>query len=207
MPCHQWIDLSDGKLGLALLNNGKYGFSRNADGAGFRLSLIRGAHFPTANPGAENVSHHMWSPIPRFQYTDQGPNFFETALLPHAGDWRQAKLWRAGYEFNTPLEAVRTDQHAGALPGSGSFISLEADDVYIGAVKHAEDDDDLVIRLVEAAGRNSRAVLKFEVNRRVTGAAETDLLEFNPQTVTFSGNSLALDLKPFEIKTLKISLK
>ena len=207
MPCQKWIDLSDGKVGLALLNNGKYGFSRNADGTGFRLSLIRGAHFPRANPGAENVSHHMWSPIPRFEYTDQGPNFFETALLPHAGDWREAKLWRAGYEFNTPLEAVRTDLHAGTLPGAGSFLSLEGDDVYIGALKKAEDDDDLVIRLVEAAGRNSHAVLNFEGNRRLAGAAETDLLEFNPQALSFSGNSLALDLTPFEIKTLKVSLK
>jgi len=33
------------------------------------------------------------------------------------------------------------------------------------------------------------------------------LLEFNPQALSFSGNSLALDLTPFEIKTLKVSLK
>lgn len=207
MPCQKWIDLSDGKIGLALLNRGKYGFSRNADGTGFRLSLIRGAHYPRANPGAENVSHHIWSPLPRFQYTDQGENFFETALLPHAGDWRAAKIWRAGYEFNTPLEAVRTDQHAGTLAGSGSWIHLEGEEVYLGAVKKAEDDNDLVLRLVEAAGRNSRALLKFESRRRLSAAMETDLLELNPRPISFSGNTIALELAPFEIKTLKVSLK
>ncbi|OGP58448.1 MAG: hypothetical protein A2V67_02425 [Deltaproteobacteria bacterium RBG_13_61_14] len=207
VPCQKWIDLSDGTQGLALLNNGKYGFSLNPTGTGYRLSLIKGAHYPRANPGAENVSHHLWSPIPRFQYTDAGENYFTIALLPHPGDWRQAKIWRAGYEFNTPLLAARTDQHAGAWPASASFLTLEGDDVVIGAIKKAEDDDDLVIRLVEAAGKDSRAVLKFRENWKVTAAAETDLLEFNPQAVPFSGNSIALDLTRFEIKTLKVSLK
>jgi alpha-mannosidase len=206
-PCQKWIDLSDGAEGLALLNNGKYGFSINPQGTGYRLSLIRGAHFPKANPGAENVHHHMWSPIPRFEYTDQGKNYFETALLPHAGDWRRAKLWRAGYEFNTPLLATRADQHQGKLPAAGSFLTIEGDDVYLGAIKRAEDDNDLVIRLVEAAGRNSPVVLKFQNGWKPTGAAETDLLEMDPKPLAVKGNDLALTLTPFEIKTVKITLK
>jgi alpha-mannosidase len=207
VPCQKWIDLSDGAEGLALINNGKYGWSRNADGTGFRLSLLKGAHFPRANPGAENVSHHMWSPIPRFQYTDQGENFFQLALLPHAGDWRQAKIWRAGYEFNTPLQAVRADAHPGKLPASTSFLTLAGDNVVIGAIKKAEDDDDLVLRLVETAGKNSNAVLKFSDHWKLAAAAETDLLELDPKPLAVGGNELALTLTPFEIKTVKVSLK
>jgi alpha-mannosidase len=102
---------------------------------------------------------------------------------------------------------MATDAHPGPLPDQVSFLSLDSGSAYIGALKKAEDDDDLVIRLVEAAGRNSHAVLKFEGNRRLTAAAETDLLEFHPQALPFSGNSLALDLTPFEIKTLNVSWK
>lgn len=203
MICHKWLDLSDGKLGLALLNNGKYGFSLNPTGTGFRLTLIKGAEYPMANSDAVNVVHYNALNLP---YTDQGMHHLELGLLVHPGGWREAKLWEAGYNFNAPLVSRFTEAHDGAQPAEGSFISLSSDtgSVYIGAVKRAEDDNDLVVRLVEAAGKNSSATLTLGQGLKIEAAAETDLVELNPQPLAASGSSLRLELGPYQIRTVKI---
>lgn len=204
MPCHKWIDLSDGEAGLALLNNGKYGFSLNENGTGYRLSIIRGAHYPKAMPLAHDVRHHIMTPT---GITDQGEHRAWTALYPHAGDWKSARLWRAGYEFNTPLEAMEVEPRVGDMPASASLFSVDNNDVYIGSIKKAEDDDDIVIRLVEAVGKNQSAKIKVYKGWNIRKASETDLLEFNPVPLSSGKDSVRVQLGPFEIKTVKMSVK
>jgi alpha-mannosidase len=209
--CQKWLDISDGEYGLALLNNGKYGYSAGPDGNGFRLSLIRGAHHPKATPGALDVE---WDHLPSIvramiptRITDQGEHFTQTALLPHAGDWKDARLWRAGYEFNTPLETIVTDQHSGKLPAADSFLEVDHPDVYVGAIKRAEDSGDLIIRLIEASGAKCEAQVLVGDWLKISGAEETDLLEWNPVPLRVSGQSVSVSMGPHEIKTIKLIRK
>jgi alpha-mannosidase len=201
MACQKWIDLSDNEKGLALLNNGKYGFSLNADGTGFRLSVIKGAEYPMPYADAVDVAHPREKDLP---YTDQGRHHVEMGLLAHRGGWREAGLWKAGYEFNAPLLAVRTDPHQGPLPAEASFISLDSETSYIGAVKRAEDGNDLVVRLIEAAGTGGHATVRLGLGLKVLRAVETDLLELNPEPLDFKGKGVKLDIGPYQIRTLKI---
>ena len=203
MVCHKWIDLAEAEIGLALLNNGKYGFSLNPDGTGYRLSVIKGAEYPRAEAGSIAVAHYRSGNLP---YTDQGAHHVEMGLFPHPAGWREAKLWRAGYEFNTPLEAVRTRPHPGSLPAQGSFLTVAAETTYLGAMKRAEDDSDLVLRLVEAAGRTDRATLQFGPGLRVLSAQETDLLELHPAPVSAAGGKVLLEMGPYQVRTLKIKV-
>ncbi len=207
LPCHKWVDLSEPGFGLALLNKGKYGFSLTEDGSGYRLSIIKGARYPRANPGAKDVEHRYQSwPIPT-GFTDQGHHHIELGLLPHEGGWRSAKLWRKGYEFNTPFEVLLTDAHSGELAPQGSFIRVESDSVYLGAIKRAEDDFDLVMRLVEAAGKRGSA--RIELGRAIKAgpAVETDLLELDPRPFSARGSEFEVQAGPYEIKTLKMGVQ
>ncbi len=207
MPCHKWIDLSTGEGGLALLNNGKYGFSLNEWGTGYRLSVIKGARYPRANPEARDVKHHYYSwPIPT-GYTDQGAQHAEMGLLAHKGGWREAKLWEAGYNFNAPMEAIWTTDGGTKLGERGSFLTVNSKSVYLGSVKRAEEDGDLVIRLVEAAGKGDTAVLHFGEGFQATEASSTDLLEMHPETIPIEdGAMLRVGVKPYEIKTVKLKM-
>jgi alpha-mannosidase len=203
MPCQKWIDLAEPGIGLALLNRGKYGFSLNPDSTGYRLSVIKGAEYPRARSTSENVAHYKHKQLP---YTDQGSHHIELGLLAHPGTWREAKLWRAGYEFNTPLEAAATEPHSGSLPAESSLVSVEAETTYLGALKRAEDDDDLVLRLVEAAGKKGPATVKFGPGRKVVSAAETDLIELHPRPLDASGSSVTIEMGPYQVRTLKVKL-
>ena len=222
--CHRYIDLSDGEQGLALLNNGKYGYSLNSDGTGYRLTLLKAAQYPESAGEAVDVEHYRLPYLLRTlltldRQTDQGPHTAWTALYPHQGDWKEARLWQAGYEFNTPLEVYVTDRHSGGLSAKHSFIEVDNPDVYLGALKKAEDDDSLVLRLIEAGGKSGRAEVGLAGFGGMGKAFETDLLEWGPEPLdsvdggpegpetTKARQRIALDFSPYEIKTVKIAME
>jgi alpha-mannosidase len=104
--------------------------------------------------------------------------------------------------LNVPL-LVRVDtSHAGTLPASQSLLSIDAPSVILSAMKKAEDDDSLVLRLY-AAGQNVGETTLM-LPRTATEAAETDLMERTTAPLAAQGNKLRLNFKPYEIKTVKI---
>ena len=48
------------------------------------------------------------------------------ALVPHAGDWREAGVFRDGLEFNHPLLARVAAPHAGPLPARWGLLEVSA---------------------------------------------------------------------------------
>jgi alpha-mannosidase len=71
------------------------------------------------------------------------------AVLPHAGDHRDAKLTRRGFEFNQPLIVAPTFDPLTALdkPSVLSFFSVDKDNIILETVKKAEKSHDIIIRL------------------------------------------------------------
>ena len=136
VPAMRWADLGDGKHGLSVINNSKYGY--DAAGNVLRLTLLRSPTWP--DPEADRGHHH-----------------FHYALYPHAGTWKDALTVRHGYEYNYPLTAVVTTAHAGSLPAEHSFASVGPENVVLTAVKKAEDSNGLIFRAYEWAGKDSTA--------------------------------------------------
>jgi alpha-mannosidase len=131
-----------------------------------RLSLLRGPTHPDPN-------------------ADQGHHHFTYALMPHAGDWREAGVIEAAEELNMRL---------GIPPG---LVTADTPQVRVEAIKLAEASDAVIIRLYEAWGRPCRAHITTTLPaRRVTLC---DLLERERRET-----GLDLDLRPFQIVTLKL---
>jgi len=204
MSNQMWVDLSDGEKGLALLNRGKYGFSLTRDGKGIRQSVIKAAEYPEAYADAVDVEHYKKGELP---YTDQGEHFMELGLLAHEGGWREARLWEAGNSFNNQLESGGVDASNGRLPASGSFLGFESGSSYIGAIKRAEDDGSMVVRVVEAIGEDTSARVTPGPGIAMTGARETDLIELNPLEIKNKKDEVQVEVKPFAIKTIKIEVE
>jgi alpha-mannosidase len=61
------------------------------------------------------------------------------------------------------------------------------------------------VRLYEAAGASTRAELACGFP--LAEAAETNLIEEEPKRLDISGDSLRLDFRPFEIRTLRLKLR
>jgi alpha-mannosidase len=181
VPAQRWADLSDTKHGFSLLNDSKYGY--DVRGNVLRLSLLRSPEWPDP-------------------HADEGHHEFTYSLYPHGGTWREAQTVRRGYELNYKLLAVPSQKHQGTLSSEHSFVRVEPDNVVLTAIKKSEDDDSLVLRFYEWAGRESD--VKLQLPPGAQSASETDLMEKPVADLTVRNDAVTVHTKPYEIKTLKV---
>jgi alpha-mannosidase len=179
----RWADLGNAERGFSLINESKYGY--DAKGNVLRLSLLRSPTSP--DPDA-----------------DQGRHQFRYSLYPHAGDWKQALTERRGYEYNYQLTAMQVQPHVGSLPLEYSYLSVQAENVVLTAVKKAEDADGLIIRVFEWAGKSSE--VKIKVPPGATSATVTNLME-KPEgpALKVINDIVTVPIHPFEILSLRVN--
>jgi alpha-mannosidase len=192
---HKWADLSQRDCGLALLNDSKYGH-KIKDNV-IDLNLLRSTPYPRK---PLEPDEDLRPGQPRWGYTDQSDHLFSYALYPHTGDHVAGRVAQAAYEFNLPLRGLSVPARSGAA--AQSFLAVQDSTIFIETVKKAEDDDGLVVRLYETAGAGARTRLHFGFP--VQSVEETDLLEEKPQPLKVEDNGVALEFRPFEIKTVKV---
>lgn len=191
----RWVDLSEGRYGVSLLNDSKYGHDIHDNV--MRLTLLKSGVHPDAQ-------------------ADQGLHRFTYSLLPHQGDWRDAQTMQHAYELNVPV------QHVGArftspAPGISSahssepvqlaaysFVYTDSSHVVIETVKPAEDGNGLVVRLYEAYNQRGPGSITFET--AIVSAQECNLLETAIGEATYQENTLYFQVRPFEIKTFRVRL-
>jgi alpha-mannosidase len=197
-PAQHWVDWSDGRRGVALLNFGLPG-NVVTDGT-LMLSLLR-AHNLGAygfgggyEPGMSSETGFELGQRRRFHY----------ALVPHVGDWREAAVYRAGWEFNHPLLVHKTTAHAGSLPNRWGLLEISPANVVLTALKPAADGG-TVLRVYEAAGQPTHAA-RIRLHTKIAAAHEANLLEDAGSKLNVRADTVQLDLRSFEIKTLKLRL-
>ena len=192
VPGHAWMDVSEPGFGVAVLDDGRYGRSAlaHADGCTLGLSLLKSPNFPDPT-------------------CDRGEHSFNYALMPHAGDWREANVDLAADCFREPLRAIELrPKSKGELRGAWSaceVLSTEPMRVELAAFKPAEDGRGRILRLVETRGARGDVQVFWNIDARKVTAV--DLLE---RPITREGLSHAagavtlLRMKPFEIVTLRV---
>ena len=173
---HKYTDLSEGRFGVAILNDCKYGIS--CDGGSMWLSLHKGGMLPD-------------------EAGDMGVHTCRYALLPHAGGFSAETVIRPAYEFNYPALT------AAGGPEMAPLASIDAPNVIIETVKPSEDGGRAyILRLYEAEGSYANAQIRF--GHPVAGVARTNMLEV-PTAQLGAAPQVTLALKPFEIVTLRVA--
>ncbi len=184
VAAHRWADLSEPGYGVALLNDGKYGYDTR--GNVLRLTLLRAPKQP--DPSADVNRTH------RFTYS----------LLPHAGS-DLGEVIRHGYALNAPPLVTGARGRAGPVPPEEALFTVRPAHVMLETVKPAEDDPGaLILRLYESEGRRGRATLATPLP--VREAVETDLLEREEKALTVRNGRLRLAFRPFQIRTLRLRM-
>ena len=147
-PGQSWVDVSAGDRGLAVITDAKYGY--DIRGGDIGVSAVRSPVWAWHHPRELEEGGE-------FNYMDQGRQQFQVRLVPHAGDWRDAGVVRLAAELNQPPFALIETFHAGPLPQQASYAKDGSGDVVLTVLKGAEDDDAIVVRAFESAGRAARA--------------------------------------------------
>jgi alpha-mannosidase len=135
-------------------------------------------------------------------HADEGHHEFTYSLYPHGGGWKDALTIRQGYELNYKLLALPFDRHQGTLPAEHSFLQVTSDNVIVTALKKAEDEDALILRFYEWAGKSGNVT--FQLPQPAQSARETNLMEKPITDLPVTNSELTVATKPYEIKTIEI---
>ena len=175
---HKWTALTEADRGMALLNDCKYGV--NVVGGSINLTLLRAPQAPDMN-------------------ADQGLQEFTYALHAWNGSFFESDVVRQAYDLNAPVMT------APGAAGAGSLLTVDAPNVVIETVKPAEDrSGDVIVRLYEA--KHTATACTLGLGFPVKSAAATTMLETDARRLAVRNGTVPLTFRPFEIKTLRLSV-
>lgn len=172
---HKWADLSETDFGISLLNNCKYGHSIK-DGV-MRLSLLRSPKNPDTT-------------------ADMGEHRFTYSLFPHANSVVYGGTIEEANALNQPAQVV-----PGSFIDDRRIVTVDTPAVQIDAIKKAEDDEAIVVRIHECRG--SRAKFTLGSDYPIHRIVPCNLLEHATGSEMLR-NDVSDVLRPFEIRTYKL---
>jgi alpha-mannosidase len=182
VSAHRYADLSEPGYGVALLNDGKYGYSARDNVLG--ISLLRSPMYP--DPLADEGHHH-----------------FTYSLFPHPEDWTEAGVVEEAFALNSPLFAAGGTPD-GMLPAESGIVSVEGVELALGSLKMAEEGDGVILRLYEPRGARGESLLRFAYG--VESAERVNLLEEVEGALEVRDGTVRLEVRPFEVVTLRLEL-
>ncbi|MFZ5825055.1 MAG: alpha-mannosidase [Bacillota bacterium] len=147
-PQKRFTDVTDGRSGLALLNQGlpEVQALRGERGLVLAMTLLRAVgRLSREKMETRHAENGQWVETPEAQCL--GSHTFRFGLMPHAGGWEAGGVLLEAARFTAPLRACQTDDHEGPLSPVHSFLSVSDPRVIISAVKQAEESDSIIVRL------------------------------------------------------------
>lgn len=180
---HKWADLSEADYGVSILNDCKYGYDIKDNR--MRITLLRASIDPD-------------------QEADRGKHEFVYSLYPHLRDWKHGEVVKAGYELNTPLDAMLCTEAAetGIEVKEKSFLRMLQANIIIDTMKRAEDGNGWILRLYESIGKKTNGTMQLGLS--LEKAYECNLMEDVEEEYAVVSSSLNFIMKPYEIKTLRL---
>jgi len=192
VPQQQWFDLTDtdGKYGVAVLNDSKYA-SDKPDDHTMRLTLIY-------TPGVRGEDQDQAS-------QDEGRHRMLYAVMGHVGDWSQGGVRWAAARLNQPLIAAQAGPHPGPLGKSFGLLRVDSTQVSVMALKKAEDSDAFIVRLTELENRPARGV-RVTFAAPIVSAREVNGQEQDIGPAVLEGGVLVTDVSGSSLRAFAVKL-
>ncbi|MCU0913780.1 MAG: hypothetical protein MUC88_04345 [Planctomycetes bacterium] len=171
-----WTAVADGSRGVAVFNRGTMGAVREPDG-GFSIPLAYAAYY-------------IWG-----TRMLAGDFEYEFALYPFAGPWVAVDLHRRAVEYNFPLVGAAARPAEGSLGAMFQPVDVQSRDALVSALYQREGKT--YVRVYEYRGGGGKASLGHT-------PGETRLTEVDLEGRDLGVVGPALDLRPWEIKTVRL---
>lgn len=208
MPAEAWM--ADGNnpvepYGLAIINRGNLPVSTEPDGS-MVLALMH--TIPWQTPLLK------WT----HDFPERKTHVFDYAVLPHAGNWQDAGVVRAGYDFNNPLIALQMKQHRGVLPAGHSFLSTGNSRCVVSAIKPVTAGNEaftgteetsaargIIVRVYDPEGRPKK--IRLNADLKIAGVQNVNLMERKGKDIAFGTDGFEFSISPYSIETFLIRAK
>jgi len=206
-PQKRFVDVSNGTVGLGVLNRGlpEYEIVQDAPGQmAVAVTLLRCVEWLSRADLSTRRGHA--GPM---EFTPEaqclGHQEFDYALVPHRADWEaeEALVLREAQAFNTPVRALATEQHEGQLPSRATLVEVEPRSLVVSAIKRSETGQGMIVRVYNPLSQAVEANLR--PGFACTKAFVTNLHEEQQEQLFWSGvedGSLSVGLRSGEIATI-----
>ena len=155
---HRYTALTDGAVGAAVLNGGKYAVSTHDNE--IRLTLLKSAMMPDQN-------------------ADRGLQQIHYAFYPFDGAFAHSDVLHYAAELNEPMISI------GQMDQVGPIFLADKNNIIVETVKPADiHENALMVRVYEAMGMQTDCA--FTAHANVKSVEETDMLEENARNVDLS---------------------
>jgi len=201
-PMQTFVDLSDGKSGLAFISKGLREYEiQDDEQRTMAITLIRTQRAymtANANMNVEELDKY----IGQHSFGDLE---YEYALYPHTGDWVEGKVLTTAYDFKVDIKALQGVTRDGVLPATSSIIDLNCKEgeVMISAVKQAEDMKGAVVRLWNTTGKELNIIAETILPVKTATFMRLDEQVID-STVELEKGKFAIKLAPHKIVTIKL---
>ena len=200
-PMGRFVDLSDGKIGLAVVNDGlrEYEVSDDEERR-LSITLMRAFQIELTTVA------WVWERHPEMELTQcAGRHEFTYRIVPHAGTWADARIFDEVERLNVPVEVAQVGPHVGDLPQAMSFFSLSPSDLVMSALKPAEDGRGVVMRLFNPTTTKLTGRIAAWKDIR-----EAELLSLGEEerygALRPSGSAMSFEAGPKKIVTVRVVL-
>ncbi len=142
-PMQDFVDISDGENGLALISNSCCEYEALTDDARtLKLTLFR---------AVQNMIVTGWECVNRYPQQEgsqlQRTMIFEYAVFPHFGDSVEGHVLREAKRFaEQPMPYQVTGAHSGSMPLSLGFMEIEHHQLVLSALKKADNGNGYILR-------------------------------------------------------------
>jgi mannosylglycerate hydrolase len=193
-----FIDINDGKYGLAVLNRGLPEYEIIPENNIIALTLLRCVGWLSRG----DLEYKRGNAGPSFATPEAqclGENTFSYALIPHQDSWAEARISQKTRQYKTKVLTKQLKNQPGNLSDKYSFIELEGEHLEISAIKKNEFEDKLLIRVYNPTDRETTGNIKlgFDIHKVYLGKLD----ESYKEELSYS-NGVEIALKPKEIKTI-----
>ena len=150
-PQKRFVDVSNGTVGLGVLNRGLPEYEIVQDESGQQavaVTLLRCVEWLSRADLSTRRGHA--GPM---EFTPEGQclghHEFDYALVPHSGDWEaeEALVLREAQAFNTPVRVLVAEQHEGPLPSRATLVEVEPRTLVVSAIKQSESGQGVIVRV------------------------------------------------------------
>jgi mannosylglycerate hydrolase len=202
-PHQRFVDVSDGKTGLAIINDGLREYEVTDDSSRtIGLTLLR------AFEVALTTVAWRWERHPEMKGSQSlGDHECNYMIFPHSGNWEKGQVMIEADRFNVSLLPVQAGPYKGNLPKSKSFFKLQPSDLMISAVKCAEKSKNIIMRIYNPTSKLLKGTL--ETFKRPIAARLLNLNEekVNNGELKIEDNNIEIEAGAKKILTVELEFQ
>ncbi len=198
-PMLRFVDVNDGKAGLAIINDGlrEYQVTDDADRT-IAFTLLR------AYQVSLTTVSKRWDVRPQMGLSQcPGAHEFRYLIFPHAGSWDTANVYANVDRLIAPLQPAQAGPHSGDLPKRHSFLRIEPANLVLSALKRSESGEGLVVRMFNPTNERIEGNLTFF--KPVRTARFLNLEEYPGAPLAPRDNTFSVTVERKKIVTVEVT--